>query len=82
MDRVEVVDLSADERFVKCPRCRSQHPCKDNFWELCDRCCSTLLTLDDEITLPLENNSGTITMKEIKDGIRSSYQKQRERYIG
>ena len=39
---VEVVKLTS-LGYVKCPRCWKSHPCKENFDQLCDRCCQVLL---------------------------------------
>jgi len=79
---VEIIDLSVDSKYVKCPRCRDMHACKENFWVLCDRCCGALDFFPDEMELPLEDKSGVIKISEIKKGIKEAVEKQREKYLG
>ena len=44
---VSVHSLRDDPNYVKCERCWNYHSCKMNFMQCCDRCCGTLLQLDD-----------------------------------
>jgi len=65
--KVEVHSLKDDSNYVKCPRCWVYHACKMNFEFCCDRCCTVLLQLSDEIVAP-----------HFKEQIRESYRLQKQ----
>ncbi len=62
----KVTSLRDDPQFCKCPRCWHYHAVKENYDELCDRCCHVLVEAWPE--------------HDAIPGIQESWERQRAKY--